>query len=101
MNAMYLVRPSTIELDAWSSLLASESDTSSGAAQWNWENMFAAMKKSENFTEPEIPAWEVGGRFPFSAENHGSGGPMQLGYPSMYVRANILDILDVDLVDII
>jgi choline dehydrogenase len=83
MNAMYLVRPSQIEVDAWQQLLESSQDPDvlTGASRWNWNTLFAAMKKSENFTAPAEDAWEVGGRFPYDASTHGSGGPMSLSYP--------------------
>ncbi|KAG2012253.1 aryl-alcohol oxidase [Coprinopsis cinerea AmutBmut pab1-1] len=87
MNAMYLVRPAQVELDAWSNMLSSESDTEDGASNWNWANMFEAMKKAETFHAPETEAWEIGGQFPFSAENHGTDGPMHLGYPGVMFSA--------------
>ena len=85
MNAMYLVRPGSAELDTWSSMLSSDPETSDGADKWNWANMFTAMKKSENFHPPTAEALAVGNQFPFSAANHGSGGPMQLAYPALSV----------------
>ncbi|KAF5341211.1 hypothetical protein D9611_006106 [Ephemerocybe angulata] len=85
MNAMYLVRPSQIDVDSWQSLLesAQDIDVSGSASRWSWNNLFAAMKKSENFTAPEAEPWEIGGRFPYDAANHGSGGPMSLSYPQV------------------
>lgn len=87
MNAMYLVRPSEVELNAWADLLASDTETSDGADKWNWDNMFEAMKKSENFTPPSGESWDIGGNFAFSTENHGAGGPMQLAYPAVQMSA--------------
>ncbi|KAJ2922756.1 hypothetical protein H1R20_g14329, partial [Candolleomyces eurysporus] len=87
MNAMYLVRPSRTELDAWSTLLTSAQDSASfpasSTALWTWDSLFAGMRKSENFTAPSPEPWAIGGNFSFSAENHGSGGPMSLSYPEV------------------
>lgn len=85
MNAMYLVRPAAIELDAWSDMLASDPGTRDGASLWNWDNMFEMMKKSENYSSPLPEPWSIGGNFSISPQNHGVGGPMQLGYPGVMI----------------
>ncbi|KAH6903612.1 mala s 12 allergen [Coprinopsis sp. MPI-PUGE-AT-0042] len=87
MNAMYVVRPAATELDAWAELMASDPETASHADLWNWDNMFEMMKKSENYSSPLPEPWAIGNNFAISPENHGSGGPMQLGYPGVMIDA--------------
>ena len=43
VNGMYAVRPSKIEVDAWAGMV-------SGGDKWNWNSMFAEMKKSRPST---------------------------------------------------
>lgn len=83
MNAMYLVRPSDVEMDAWSDV-NTEQD-SKAAKNWNWNNMFKYMKKAENFNPP-IASLAPTINITYSAENHGKGGPMQLGYPAVMIN---------------
>lgn len=82
MNAMYLVRPSQVEMNAWQQLIASsDGDT---ATRWGWTEMYDAMKKSENFTPPIDSVGRVG-NIRWNASTHGSGGPMSVSYPGMYI----------------
>ncbi|KAH6901670.1 GMC oxidoreductase-domain-containing protein [Coprinopsis sp. MPI-PUGE-AT-0042] len=87
MNAMYVVRPAATELDAWAELMASDPETASHADLWNWDNMFEMMKKSENYSSPPPESWAIGKNFAISPEDHGRGGPMQLGYPGVVIDA--------------
>ncbi|KAH6886012.1 mala s 12 allergen [Coprinopsis sp. MPI-PUGE-AT-0042] len=87
MNAMYVVRPAATELDAWAELMASDPETASHADLWNWDNIFEMMKKSENYSSPLPEPWAIGNNFAISPENHGRGGPMQLGYPGVMIDA--------------
>ncbi|KAH6901674.1 mala s 12 allergen [Coprinopsis sp. MPI-PUGE-AT-0042] len=87
MNAMYVVRPAATELDAWAELMASDPETASHADLWNWDNMFEMMKKLENYSSPLPEPWAIGNNFAISPENHGRGGPMQLGYPGVMIDA--------------
>lgn len=41
VNGMYLVRPSSIEMDNWMYLQGA----APGASAWGWDSMFTAMKK--------------------------------------------------------
>ncbi|PPQ72740.1 hypothetical protein CVT24_012634 [Panaeolus cyanescens] len=84
MNAMYVVRPSTEELDAWQEIIAPQGDTSA-AAQWGWNNMYNYMKKAENFTGPNANLLSVMD-VQFDASTHGSGGPMQVSYPDVMIN---------------
>ncbi|KAF8986704.1 hypothetical protein BDQ17DRAFT_1335459 [Cyathus striatus] len=59
MNAMYLVRPSSVEIDAWAELLGSMDDDGS-ASTYNWQCMHVAMRKSETFVPPLDQPQRVG-----------------------------------------
>ena len=50
MNAMYLVRPSSVEMDAWNSINGISAGSAGG--DWRWDGMYSYMKQSENFTAP-------------------------------------------------
>lgn len=75
---MYLVRPSQIEVDLWSSLIASQDNAS--AAAWNWDNMFAAMKLTETFTPPSSQIQKTGD-IQYNEDSHGTDGPLHYSYP--------------------
>ena len=79
---MYLVRPSSLEMNAWGTLSLSNTNDPSAANRWNWANMYAAMKKSENFTRPS-PSIQSIVNISYDASTHGSGGPMQVSYPAV------------------
>lgn len=77
---MYLVRPSEIELDAWSGMIASQDDAS--AAAWNWNWMYAAMKKTETFHAPSDKI-KATGDIKYDVSAHGTDGPLHYGYPGL------------------
>ncbi|TFK37399.1 GMC oxidoreductase [Crucibulum laeve] len=77
MNAMYLVRPDSSELDAWGAL--------AGDDTWSWDKMFEAMKKSETFTPP-LEAVRETGNIQWDAEAYGSEGPMHVSYPGVMIQ---------------
>lgn len=83
MNAMYLVRPSKTELDAWRDIIAPQGDFTA-ASNWNWDSMYGYMKKAENFTAPGAAASSIV-NISYDASTHGSGGPMQVSYPGLWV----------------
>lgn len=74
VNGLYLVRPSSLEVNTWAQLAGTN-----GSA-WNWDSMFAAMKKSETFTPPTE---EITQEFniAYNTENHGTDGPLHYSYP--------------------
>lgn len=72
VNGLYMVRPSKLEVDTWSSLI--------GSAAWNWDNLFAAMKKSETF-HPPSPDIALAGDIEFDQDSHGEAGPLSVSYP--------------------
>ncbi|KAJ3574760.1 hypothetical protein NP233_g1548 [Leucocoprinus birnbaumii] len=80
VNGMYLVRPSETEVNAWQSLISSQS----GAEQWNWENFYAAMKKAEVFTPPTQSAVQTAG-IQYTADSHGTSGAVHHSYPGYMV----------------
>ncbi|KAI0074676.1 alcohol oxidase [Panus rudis PR-1116 ss-1] len=73
VNGMYMVRPSKLEVDAWAGLIP-------GGDEWNWNNLFAAMKKSENFTEPSDDI-KAAGAIMYDKGSHGTDGPIHSSYP--------------------
>ncbi|KAK7043178.1 hypothetical protein VNI00_008532 [Paramarasmius palmivorus] len=79
MNAMYMVRPPQIEVDAWSELVSSDS--------WNWNSLFANMKKSETFHPPDNEARDVA-KIQFDASSHGTDGPIQVAYSPFQFEQN-------------
>ncbi len=75
VNGLYLVRPSTLEVNAWTQLAGDNTST-----YWGWDNFFEAMKKSEHFTPPSQEIQSAAG-IQFVAENHGYNGPLDYSYP--------------------
>ena len=72
------VRPNKAELDAWSSLLDGDSD----AGNWNWDSLYAAMKKSETFNAPSSDVQEQA-NIQYDDSVHGTDGPVHSSYPGM------------------
>ncbi|RDX48422.1 GMC oxidoreductase [Lentinus brumalis] len=72
MNGMYHIRPSKLEVDAWSSLIGSD--------KWNWDSMFETMKESETFTPPSSDIQAEAG-IQFVASSRGTNGPVHATYP--------------------
>ena len=68
MNGMYHIRPSKVEVDAWSALIG-------GDSKWNWDALFGAMQDSETFTAPSSDI-QTTGDIQYVASNHGSSGPI-------------------------
>lgn len=87
MNAMYVVRPAEEELNAWQQVITPEDQNA--AAKWGWNEMYRAMTKAENFTEP-LPQVAAVGNIQWNASTHGSGGPLSISYPGMYVILSLL-----------
>ncbi|THH29224.1 hypothetical protein EUX98_g4966 [Antrodiella citrinella] len=77
VNGLYLVRPSKLEVDAWSTLIPN-GDT------WDWSNLFDNMKKSENFTAPTADI-QAAGSIMYDPSSHGSTGPLHSSYPGYIV----------------
>ena len=71
LNFLVWDRSSKYEIDAWEQL---------GNPGWNWNNLYAAMKKSEKFTAPSAENAKALGITPV-ASNYGSSGPIQVSYP--------------------
>ncbi|KAF8991167.1 hypothetical protein BDQ17DRAFT_1393026 [Cyathus striatus] len=86
MNAMYLVRPSSAEFDAWAEMLDGFEDDESGvnASTYNWQNMFTTMRKSETFSAP-LPDPERIANIHYDAGNYGTDGPMHVSYPAIQI----------------
>ena len=75
MNGMYHVRPSKVEIDAWSSLV-------NGTSKWNWDALFAGMKESETFTPPMADIQAIVG-MEYNASSRGTNGPIHASYPGL------------------
>ncbi|KAF9264072.1 alcohol oxidase [Marasmius fiardii PR-910] len=72
MNAMYMVRPSQLEVDAWGQL-AGDGNT------WGWNSLLAGMKKSESFSPPSDDVRNIS-KILFDASSHGTSGPIHTSY---------------------
>lgn len=68
------MRPSSLEVNAWSTLAGEN-----GSA-WDWDALFAAMKKSETFTAPS-DAIKSEGNINYDIASHGTTGPLHYSYP--------------------
>ncbi len=75
MNGMYHVRPSKIEVDAWSTLV-------NGTTKWNWDALFAGMKDSETFTPPTSDVQAIA-KMEYNAASRGTNGPIHASYPGL------------------
>ncbi|TFK85315.1 GMC oxidoreductase [Polyporus arcularius HHB13444] len=73
MNGMYHVRPSKLEVDAWSTLV-------NGTTKWNWDALFAGMKDSETFTPPTSDVQAIA-KMEYNAASRGTNGPIHASYP--------------------
>lgn len=73
VNGLYAVRPSKLEVDAWAAMIP-------GGDLWNWNSLFANMKKSENFTAPSQEIQQEG-NIMYAASSHGTSGPVHVSYP--------------------
>ncbi|KAI0333342.1 GMC oxidoreductase [Cubamyces sp. BRFM 1775] len=78
MNGMYTVRPSKIEVDAWSSLIGDDTN------KWTWDALFDNMKDSETFTPPSSDVQQEG-QIVFNAASRGTTGPVHATYPGFMV----------------
>ena len=77
VNGMYMVRPSKIEVDAWAGMVPN-------GDEWNWNNLFAGMKKSETFTQPSDDI-KAAGAIQYDPNSHGTKGPVHSSYPGLCV----------------
>lgn len=66
---MTYIRGDKAQFDAWEKL---------GNTGWNWDTMFEYYKKLERFFEPQ--AWQTAVGASFDPENHGSDGPLHVGF---------------------
>ena len=77
VNGMYQVRPSKVEVDLMASFVP-------GGDIWNWDSLYAAMKKGENFTAPSTDV-QTEADIEFVAASHGTTGPLHVSYPGLCV----------------
>ncbi|KAG9001406.1 hypothetical protein FRB90_011628, partial [Tulasnella sp. 427] len=76
INGMYMVRPSSLEMDTFSKILGNMD----GASAWGWDSMFQAMKKSEIFTPPSADI-QSQGNILYNPSDHGTSGVLHTSYP--------------------
>ncbi len=75
MNGMYHIRPSKIEVDAWSTLVA-------GGDKWNWDSLFEGMQTSETFTPPPSDIQSTAD-IQYVASSRGKNGPVHATYSGL------------------
>jgi hypothetical protein len=75
---MYMVRPSSVEVNTWHDLIVSNDQTA--ANSWTWDSFFDALKKTETFTPPVADTISVAG-MKYNADSHGTSGKLQVTYP--------------------
>ncbi|KAF8621489.1 hypothetical protein AX15_007776 [Amanita polypyramis BW_CC] len=71
VNGLVWVRPPKAEYDAFEEL---------GNSGWNWDNMYAAMKKSERLNEPTTAREAEYGYYAVPS-SHGTDGPINVSFP--------------------
>ena len=76
INGLYYVRDNKAEQDAWAKLIGNADDI------WGWDNMYRAMKKSEDFTAPQKDIANQA-HIQYKKSAHGSGGPINVSYPGV------------------
>ena len=84
LNALYTVRPSKIEVDAWAELLAENGIDSTSASRWNWDTLYRYMQKAERFTPPSQTILSVA-KINYNESSYGKTGPLQISYPAVSV----------------
>ena len=72
VNALYVVRASAEEHDAWASL------NPNATTDWTWNGLYPYMLKSENFTDPINPAAIS---TTINDTYHGHSGPVDVSFP--------------------
>jgi choline dehydrogenase-like flavoprotein len=77
-NAMFFVRPSETEINAWESIIAPQDRNT--ARNWGWGSLFDAMKKSETFHAPSDSVKTLGD-IRFADASHGKSGPIHATFP--------------------
>jgi choline dehydrogenase len=75
---MYVVRPSSAEVDAWAAMVPG------GVDKWSWDNLFAGMQASETFSAPSDSVQKAG-NIQWNASSHGTSGPIHTTYPALCV----------------
>lgn len=72
LNFLVWDRCSTHELDAWEDL---------GNPGWNWDTLYASMKKAEHFHAPSEQNADLLGIHPVVSD-YGTSGPVQVAFPN-------------------
>ncbi|KAF5327281.1 hypothetical protein D9619_004034 [Psilocybe cf. subviscida] len=82
VNGMYMLRPPSQQVNAWRDLIA-PSDAAA-AEKWGWDSFYAALKRTENFTEPTTDAVQVAG-MAYTLASHNTTGSLHVTYPGYMV----------------
>ncbi|KAF7304381.1 Glucose oxidase [Mycena chlorophos] len=77
INGGHWTRGMSAQYDAWSTLLEEDEQD----VGWNWEGMFASMKKAEGFSAPNSQQAAKGAQS--VASYHNTTGPVQVTYPDL------------------
>lgn len=75
INGMAYTRGEKVQYDTLATFLGGDDH----GGKWNWNGMFAAMKKAEGFTAPNDYQKQHGASS--KPENHGTDGPLKVSYP--------------------
>ncbi|KAH0583196.1 hypothetical protein H2248_011080 [Termitomyces sp. 'cryptogamus'] len=76
INGMYYIRPSQIEVDAWNTMLSSNSSSTS----WDWNTFHSSSKKAEIFSPPSSDVQSMA-NIQFNTSSYGSNGNVHVSYP--------------------
>ncbi|KAL0572778.1 hypothetical protein V5O48_009191 [Marasmius crinis-equi] len=89
INGMYTVRPSEIEVNAWSELASD-----GGAAKaWSWSEFYNAMETSQSLTMPKDDIKNLG-HIVTDGQSASSNGPVRTGFPGLFVPVTVLSPSD-------
>lgn len=85
INGLYGIRPNAAEVDAWADLV----NTTTAQSKWGWDNLLAAMKKSESFTPPKgnvtnvlnSQAGKGANVVQYNSSTRGNDGPIHMTWP--------------------
>ncbi|KAF9873797.1 glucose oxidase [Colletotrichum karsti] len=83
INGMAYTRAQDVQIDIWERL---------GNEGWNWENLLKYYKKSETLQPPS--AAQVADGVTYVPEQHGSDGPLKVGWKPGMVDMSFVEVLN-------
>lgn len=75
---MYYLRPASEQVNAWHDLIVS--NDADAAEKWTWDSFYAALKGTENFTEPTADAVNTA-HMTYTMASHNTSGHLHVTYP--------------------